>query len=108
MTNRHYKIIHKTLSTEYRLKAHNGSLKLFDLNSDQYIRTINESYLKEWYTIYGQLPIIQKLYDICYWQNGSLKETIPVNGTYAVCVSKINQLKNSSHKNGLLRPALKS
>ena len=100
--NGHYEVQHKVLGTKYRLKAHNGSLRLFDINSDLFIRHINEMYLREWYNIGNKLPSEPKLYNISWVVNGSIKEVIQMKASYAVCVHKIAELQRTSHKSGKL------
>lgn len=49
-----------------------------------------------------KLPDTAKIYNLEYWVNGKLKETIPVNASYAICNSRATQLRKSTHRNGLL------
>ncbi len=105
MKNGTAEIQHKLLGTKYTLKANSGSLRLYDINSGLFIRTINESYLKEFYDIKESTkPTEPKLYNIHWIVNGIVKERIPTNCSYAVCMHKISEMKRTSHKTGLLVP----
>jgi len=43
------------------------------------------------------------LYNLVWIVDGKLKETILTNKDYAICKWKANQLKNTTHKKGLLQ-----
>lgn len=102
MQNGHYEITHKSLGTKYRLKSYSGSLRLYDINTDLFIRRINEIYLKEWYTVDSKLSTNPKLYNISWVVNGIIKEVIQMNASYAVCSHKVNELGRTTHKSGKL------
>lgn len=44
------------------------------------------------------------LYNLVWIVNGKVKETIPVNGSKALALYKAKQLKETTHKTGLLQP----
>ncbi len=106
MQNGSYEITHRVLNTKYILKHRNGSFKLYDINRDTFLRTITESYLNEWYAVGNKINEENKLYDIIHFVNGKEQGTILMKASYAVCVHKINELKQNSHTIGLLKPIL--
>lgn len=102
MQNGNYKCVHKVLGTEYILKAYNGSLCLLDKNTHVYLRTINDIYLREWYTTSDKLPVEKKMYDIHWMVAGRVKQIVDTNLPYAVCKSKVYHLSHSTHRFGKL------
>ncbi len=103
MTNGSYTIVHKQLGTKYLLKVYNGSLRLHDPINDQFLRRINEGYLKEFYEVVEKLKAPTKLYNLEWIVAGKVKETINVGASYPVALTKFNELKRTSHRSGLLR-----
>ncbi|MCC7514576.1 MAG: hypothetical protein IT212_07770 [Bacteroidia bacterium] len=101
--NGSYPVEHRTLGTKYTLKAYNGSLRLFDVNTDIFIRRINEPYLKEWYYLGERMKSETTLWDIVWFVDGRVKEKIPMRASYGICMHRLNELKRSSHKSGLLK-----
>jgi hypothetical protein len=102
IANGRYNVKHRTLETEYILKAYNGTFKLMDKNTEVYIRTITHFYLHEFYTISDKLPAEKKFYDIHWMVAGKAKEIIQMNAPYAVCKSKVQHLSHSTHRFGKL------
>jgi len=47
---------------------------------------------------------MSNMYNLAWIVDGKVKETILYNSPYAVCKWKANQLKNTTHKVGLLQP----
>ena len=96
-----YKVKHKQLNTEYRLIMHKGKYKLTDLNNN-FIKYLQEGVVREFYDIIEKLPARDKNWNIVYYVNGSIRETINVNASYGVVRKKIGDMKRISHKIGLL------
>ncbi len=106
MQNGRYEATHKTLGTKYILRSTGGSLRLYDTNG-LFIKTTDQLTLDKWYNISeNKITDKPKLYDIAWWVNGKQKELIQMKASYGICVHKINELKQSSHKIGLLKPIL--
>lgn len=108
MQNGTYKVTHKQLNTEYRLVAYNGSLRLYTLAGAgkplQFLRSLQESILNEFYTIGDMLPGDQNNYDLSWIVNGTEKERIRLGGKYSLAIYMKAKLRLTTHKTGLLIP----
>lgn len=103
MQNGTYLIQHKALKTSFKLVACNGKLKLLN---GKYSRFIAEDKLQEMYDVREKLKPTETLWNIKYFLNGKEREHIEVNGSYAICVHKIKELKRlKGYQNGLLKPS---
>ncbi len=103
MQNGTYRVKHKMLNTEYKLIAYSGTLKLYALKTGQFIKSYqNDKVLMEHCDIIEMLPGEQNHYDLVYIVNGKVKETIRMGVSYAIAANKRNELRRTTHKNGLL------
>lgn len=103
ITNGRYIITQKSLGIKYILQANSGSLRVYDINSNMFIRRITEFYLHEFYDIEeSKTPEENKLYNISWVVNGSIKEVIQTKSSYIICQFKVNQMQQTTHKIGKL------
>ncbi len=96
-----YKIKSKLFGNEYKLIIHHGSFKIVDLY-DKYLKHITIQNILEYYDILERLPARDKNFNIQYFVNGKLRETITVNASYGIVRKKMNDMKRMSYKTGLL------
>ncbi len=104
MKNGRYEITIKGTGSKFILKVKSGEYRMYNETGKIFIKYLREDILKDLFTVKTLQPE-PKLYDIQYWINGSVKETIPMNASYPVCVHRINQIKQS-YSSGLLKPIL--
>lgn len=108
MKNGMYKVQHKQLNTVeyvkafrnklslYRLDSVNGDIKIFD-----YVRTIDQDKFTEFYDVIGIVKQANS-WNLLYYVNGVVKETIVRKAHFGVCWLKKVELGRTTHKRGLL------
>ncbi len=107
MQKGHYKLKHKMLGTEYLLIANEGKFNLLTPAGKFIKQYADDAIILQHCNIISKIKVEVKRYDIQYFVNGSVVETIPMNATWAVCAWKVDQLKKGNYRNGLLKIKLK-
>lgn len=100
MENGKYSCVLRGTSSKRTLIAFNGTYKIFQ--DSKFIAFIDLPTLHNLYEVGAKQTRANQLYNIAYIINGTIRETITVNGPYAVCKSRISLMKRSTHKSGLL------
>ena len=105
MQNGTYLLTQKGLNNRYKLVVYNGKMKLLNIESDEYIKSITDKDLTLHYVLGDRLPGSQNTYDIAWIVNGKQRERMRIYVSYAVAKYRIAELKKSSnYKSGLLIP----
>ncbi len=107
MQKGHYKLQHKMLGTEYLLIANGATFNLLTPSGKFIKQYTDEAIILQHCNVLSKIKAAINLYDIQYWVNGSVVETIHMNATWAVCAWKVDQLKKGNYRNGLLKIKLK-
>jgi len=105
MRNGHYLIRHNLLGTEYNLEVYKGRHSLF--LKESFLRNINADSIKKLYTVIKTFPPKSTKYDVAWWVDGKVKEIIPTNSSYSICLWMIKNFRQTTHRYGLLRPIKK-
>lgn len=108
MRNGMYKVKHKMLNTEEYVKAFRGKLTLHRLDSVNgdvkcfdYVRTIDQDVFGEFYDVIGEEKQANS-WNLLYYVNGVVKETIMRKAHYGLCWKKKMELGRTTHTTGLL------
>jgi hypothetical protein len=108
MRNGMWKLKHKHLNHEVYCKAYNGNIGLYRLDSINgqiqtfdYIGRADDDKIKEDYIIIEEVKLARR-FNLVWYMNGVIKETIVRNGHYGFCEMKRQELKRTTHKSGLL------
>ena len=100
MENGKYPCLLRGTVSKRTLIAFNGTYKIFQ--DSKFIAFIDLPTLHNLYEVGAKQTKANQLYNILYIIGGIPKETITVNGPYAVCKSRINLMKRNTHSTGLL------
>lgn len=105
IANGTYLVKHKMLGTEYRFTISSGVCQLLNNKTGDLIkRYSNPSKVLEHCNVIKRLPSPSNSYDIAYLVDGSIKERIKIGASYAIAKHKIKELRQTTHKRGMLMP----
>ena len=101
MQNSSFRASHRILSNTYKVTFYNGAIKVYT-DKDFFLKTITEEELHKQYEVIRKVPAKNK-YTVKWYVGGKEMAMNHIVGSYSLCTSKVNQMKNSTHKIGLLQ-----
>lgn len=102
LSNGTYLIRHKMLNVNYTLVAYNGTFKILNSRTKEFIKYTTLETVYEFCDVIEKIKTDQKNWNIVYYIGGEVREKITMNASYGIVQSKINALKRVSHKTGKL------
>jgi hypothetical protein len=104
LENGKYLLKHKMLNVGYNLIVNNNTYKILNAKTDEFIKYTTLDKVYEFCDIIKKFPEQSKMWDIAYYINGKLMETIKLNLPYPIVKNKANTLHRTTHQQGRLIP----
>lgn len=104
MENGKYLLKHKMLQVGYHLIVNDGIYKLLNAKTDEFIKYTTLDKVNEFCEVVKKYPSGNKLWNLAYYINGKLIETIKTSAPYAIAITKARTLQRTTHKSGKVVP----